>query len=98
MIGRGTLGSPWLVGQIDCAIKGKAIPETPGPKEKIKLACEQLQSLVKEKGDHGLLIARKHLSWTCTGFEDSEKLRTSLMKATTPSEAISLLEKQLILL
>ena len=45
------------------------------------------------KGDHGLLIARKHLSWTCTGFPGAPQLRHALMRASTPSAALALLEQ-----
>ncbi|MEY3464352.1 MAG: tRNA dihydrouridine synthase DusB, partial [Cyanobacteriota bacterium] len=68
MVGRGTMGAPWLVGQIDAALSGRPVPPTPSAAEKLALAAEQLRALVAARGDHGLLIARKHLSWTCTGF------------------------------
>ena len=93
MVGRGTMGAPWLVGQIDAALSGRPIPPTPGPSEKLALAAWQLQALVAAKGDHGLLIARKHLSWTCTGFVGAPQLRHALMRAPTPAEALALLEQ-----
>ena len=93
MVGRGTMGAPWLVGQIDAAISGRPIPPTPGALERIRLASEQLQALVAARGDHGLLIARKHLSWTCTGFVGAPQLRHALMRAPTPAEALALLEQ-----
>jgi tRNA-dihydrouridine synthase B len=95
MVGRGTMGAPWLVGQIDAALGGRPIPPTPGPAAKLALAAEQLQALVAAKGDHGLLIARKHLSWTCTGFPGAPQLRHALMRAPTPAEALALLQRQL---
>ena len=95
MVGRGTMGAPWLVGQIDAALGGRPIPPTPGPAAKLVLAAEQLQALVAAKGDHGLLIARKHLSWTCTGFPGAPQLRHALMRAPTPAEALALLQRQL---
>jgi nifR3 family TIM-barrel protein len=91
MVGRGTMGAPWLVGQIDAALCGRPIPPTPGPSEKLALAAEQLRALVAAKGDHGLLIARKHLSWTCTGFAGAPQLRHALMRAPTPADAQALL-------
>jgi tRNA-dihydrouridine synthase B len=91
MVGRGTMGAPWLVGQLDAALSGRPIPPTPGPSEKLALAAWQLQALVAAKGDHGLLIARKHLSWTCTGFAGAPQLRHALMRAPTPAEALALL-------
>jgi len=92
MVGRGSMGSPWLVGQIDAALSGRPIPPTPGALERIQLAREQLQALVAARGEHGLLIARKHLSWTCTGFAGAPQLRHALMRAPTPAEAVALLD------
>ncbi len=92
MVGRGTMGAPWLVGQIDAALSGRPIPPSPGARERIALAAEQLQALVAARGDHGLLIARKHMGWTCTGFSGAPQLRHALMRAPTPAEALALLE------
>ena len=93
MVGRGTMGAPWLVGQLDAALAGRPIPPTPGAAAKLELATEQLRALVAAKGDHGLLIARKHLSWTCTGFAGAPQLRHALMRAPTPADALALLEQ-----
>ncbi len=94
MIGRGSMGAPWLIGQINATIKNEPVIQTPTPKERILLAREQLEALVRVKGEHGLLIARKHLKWTCKGFPGDAKLRNQLMRAQSLSKAIELLEKQ----
>ena len=44
MVGRGTMGAPWLVGQIDAALKGRRSP-TPGASERLRIAADQLQAL-----------------------------------------------------
>ena len=93
MVGRGSMGAPWLVGQIDAALSGRPIPEEPTPLERVLLAKEQLQALVAAKGDHGLLIARKHMGWTCNGFTGAPQLRHALMRAPTPAEAVALLDR-----
>ena len=93
MVGRGSLGAPWLVGQIDAALSGRPVPATPGAAERLTIAREQLEALVQAKGEHGLLIARKHMGWTCSGFPGASKLRHALMRAPTPTDAISLLEQ-----
>ena len=95
MVGRGTMGSPWLVGQIDAALSGRPIPTTPGAAERLTIAREQLVALVADRGDHGLLIARKHMSWTCTGFPGAPQLRHALMRAPSPQDALALLDSQL---
>ncbi len=93
MVGRGTMGSPWLVGQIDAALSGLPVPPTPDAAARLALAAEQLRALVAAKGDHGLLIARKHMGWTCTGFPGAPQLRHALMRAPTPADALALLEQ-----
>ncbi|MEB3351665.1 MAG: tRNA dihydrouridine synthase DusB [Cyanobacteriota bacterium] len=91
MVGRGTMGAPWLVGQIAAALAGRPVPPTPGPAARLALAEEQLQALLARHGDHGLLIARKHLAWTCTGFVGAPPLRQALMAAASPAAALALL-------
>jgi len=91
MVGRGTMGAPWLVGQIAAALAGQPVVATPGAAERLALAAEQLQALVMARGDHGLLIARKHMGWLCTGFAGAPQLRHNLMRAPTPAEALALL-------
>ncbi|MCP9809241.1 tRNA dihydrouridine synthase DusB [Cyanobium sp. HWJ4-Hawea] len=93
MVGRGTMGAPWLVGQIDAALGGRPVPPAPSPAERLALAAEQLGALVAAKGDHGLLIARKHMAWTCQGFSGAPQLRQELMRAATPAAALALLDQ-----
>ena len=93
MVGRGTMGSPWLVGQIEAAFMNRPIPATPDSGLRLHLAKEQLHDLVSSRGSHGLLIARKHMSWTCTGFPGASQLRHALMRAPTPNDAYQLLDK-----
>ena len=96
MIGRASMGAPWLVGQIDDEINNQKTFKAPDAKMKISLSLEHLKLLVSKKGSHGLLIARKHMNWTCRGFQGSSALRNKLVRAGTPNDAINLLEEELI--
>ena len=96
MIGRASMGAPWLVGQIDEEINNQKTFRTPDAKMKISLSLEHLKLLISKKGNHGLLIARKHLNWTCRGFQGSSALRHKLVRADTPNDAIKLLEEALL--
>ena len=96
MIGRASMGAPWLVGQIDAEIKNQKTFREPDAKMKVSLSLEHLKLLVSKKGNHGLLIARKHMNWTCRGFQGASTLRQKLVRASTPNEAIKLLEDELI--
>ena len=96
MIGRASMGAPWLVGQIDDEINNQKTFRTPDAKMKVSVALEHLKLLISKKGSHGLLIARKHMNWTCRGFQGSSALRHKLVRASTPNVAIKLLEEELI--
>ncbi len=93
MIGRGILGSPWKIGEIDYAIKKQKGFREPNVEERLLLIIEHLDELIKEKGDHGLLIARKHISWTCKNFSGAIKLRNNLVRATDAKEVKELINK-----
>jgi len=87
MIGRGVLGSPWIIGEIDSALKGLKNFKTPTLEEKLLLLIDHIDELIIEKGTHGLLLARKHIAWTCKGFDGAHNLRKNLVKAENPEEA-----------
>ena len=93
MIGRGILGSPWKLGEIDYAIKKLKGFKEPNINEKLLLINEHLDELIKEKGNHGLLIARKHISWTCKHFPGATNLRNKLVKAIDVEEVKELINK-----
>ena len=93
MVGRATMGAPWMVGRIDAALSGRPLPPEPGAAERISLATEQLGALIEAYGAKGLLIARKHMGWTCQGFAGAAELRHGLMRAPTADAALELLTR-----
>ncbi|MBD2549670.1 tRNA dihydrouridine synthase DusB [Microcystis elabens FACHB-917] len=93
MVGRATLGRPWLVGRIAAALAGRPLPPEPDAHARIALAREHLEALVAARGEQGLLIARKHLGWTCQGFAGAARLRRELMVAPSLGSALELLDQ-----
>ena len=93
MVGRASMGAPWLVGRLQAVLNGAPDPGEPTSYERLTLARDHLQMLLTEKGEHGLMIARKHLSWTCIGFPGAPQLRHALMRAATAEATQSLLEE-----
>ena len=87
MIGRGVLGSPWKIGEIDSALKGLKNFRKPTTVEKLHLIIEHIDQLISEKGEYGLLLARKHIAWTCKDFDGAQNLRKNLIKAKSSKEA-----------
>ncbi|MEA5416200.1 tRNA-dihydrouridine synthase, partial [Synechococcus sp. BA-132 BA5] len=84
---------PWLVGRIAAALAGRPLPPEPDSRESLALAREHLEALVAARGDQGLLIARKHLGWTCQGFTGAARLRQALMGAPDLERALELLRR-----
>lgn len=80
MVGRASMGAPWMVGRLQAVLAGRPDPGEPDGLSRLHLAEEHLEMLLQERGDHGLLIARKHLGWTCQGFPGAPQLRHSLMR------------------
>ena len=93
MIGRAIFGSPWKVGEIDWTIKKLKGFKEPNIEEKLLLIIEHLDELINEKGNHGLLIARKHISWTCKNFQGATKLRNKLVRTNDANEVKELIKK-----
>jgi len=93
MVGRASMGAPWLVGRLQAVLNGAPDPGEPTSYERLTIARDHLQMLLAEKGEHGLMIARKHLSWTCIGFPGAPQLRHALMRAATAEATQSLLEE-----
>ena len=96
MVGRGVLGSPWIIGEIDSALNGFKDFRQPSIKEKLNLIIEHIEELIKEKGDHGLLIARKHINWTCKGFSGANELRSKLVITKSPEEVKDILLSKIL--
>ena len=93
MIGRAVLGSPWKIGEIDYAIKELKGFREPNIEEKLILIIEHIDELIKEKGNHGLLLARKHISWTCRNFPGATNLRNNLVRAEDYKEVKGIINK-----
>jgi nifR3 family TIM-barrel protein len=93
MCSRGTLGYPFLVGEIDYYLKtGQYLPK-PTLSEKLECAKEHLQGLWDYKGQRGIFQARKHLTWYCKGFAGSAELRDRLTLIKSVAEGHALLDE-----
>ncbi len=92
MCSRGTMGYPFLVGEIDNFFKtGERLPP-PSPIERLHVAREHLLDLYDYKGISGLRQARKHLTWYAKGFPGAATLRGQLCRFETLAEGLDLLD------
>ncbi|MBF2005920.1 tRNA dihydrouridine synthase DusB [Chlorogloeopsis fritschii PCC 9212] len=93
MCSRGTLGYPYLVGEIDHFLKtGEKLPP-PTPIQCLECAKEHLQALWEYKGDRGIRQARKHMTWYAKGFVGAAELRGQLSLIETVQQGIDLIDR-----
>ncbi|MDJ0725192.1 MAG: tRNA dihydrouridine synthase DusB [Prochloraceae cyanobacterium] len=95
MCSRGTLGYPFLVGEIDYFLKtGKTLPP-PTVKERLECAKEHLRGLWQYKGQRGIYQSRKHMAWYCKDFYGASALRDRLSRIETVTEGEALINEAL---
>ncbi len=98
MCSRGTLGYPFLVGEIDHFLKTGELLPTPSSIARLECAKEHLQNLYLYKGERGIFQARKHLTWYAKGFSGASELRTQLQEIQNVTAGVDLLDRQIELL
>ncbi|MGE4273902.1 MAG: tRNA dihydrouridine synthase DusB [Desulfitobacterium sp.] len=84
MVGRGALGNPWLIAQIDHYLNKGVLQEDPSLEEKIHVASEHFDRVLKYKGERvGLNEMRKHAVWYIKGIRNAALLRDQIMQTKT---------------
>lgn len=91
MCSRGTLGYPFLVGEIDHFLRTGQRRPAPSTTERLDCARQHLQLLWQYKGQRGIRQARKHMAWYATGFEGAAQLRQQLCQIESAEEGYQLL-------
>ncbi len=92
MCSRGTLGYPFLVGEVDYFFKNGVEKEPPTVIEKLECAKDHLQALWEYKGDRGIRQARKHMTWYAKGFPGAGELRSKLATVDTVEQGCNLID------
>lgn len=93
MCSRGTLGYPFLVGEIDYFLKTGEEKMPPTVVEKLECAKEHLRGLWEYKGDRGIYQSRKHLAWYAKGFTGAGELRDRLTRVQSVEEGCDLIDR-----
>ena len=96
MCSRGTLGYPFLVGEIDRFLKTGSLKPEPTLLERLNCAKEHLVGLWEYKGQKGIFQSRKHLAWYCKGWDGAAKLRDKCTRIKTVEEGLSLLDETIV--
>lgn len=93
MLGRATLGNPWIIEQIKNELLGKTV-ETPSLEEKLETIKRHVELAIQEKGEYiGIREMRKHVSWYIKNLKDSSKIREKINTLETKEEVITCLDE-----
>ena len=95
MCSRGTLGYPFLVGEIDYFLQTGIRKVPPTPEQRLECAKEHLNNLWEYKGQRGIYQSRKHLAWYCRAFPGASELRERVSRIETVEQGNQILDKAL---
>lgn len=91
MIGRGAQGRPWIFRDLNHFFAtGKAPP--PLEKKDVRaIMLDHFRDLYRFYGDEaGARIARKHLTWYCSGLKNAQEFRSQVVRVNSAAEQIRL--------
>lgn len=94
MIGRASVGRPWIFRDIHSYLKSGALLPEPALNEKVDLAKEHFIKSFEIKGDKvGIYEMRKHFSNYFKGLPGFKEMRLKLLTETDYDKILALLEK-----
>ena len=96
MIGRGVLGNPWLIKEIDTYLKTGRTIEKPTYEDKIKMCYKHLDYLLKIKPERiAVLEMRSHIAWYIKNIPYHKEIQNLCFKAKTKEEITEILDNYL---
>jgi tRNA-dihydrouridine synthase B len=79
MIGRGTYGRPWFPAQVMHFLRTSERLPDPPLHEQLAIVLEHLDAMLSHYGsEHGVRVARKHVSWYSKGLHGSAEFRSEI--------------------
>ncbi len=92
MVGRGTMGNPWVMAEIAAAFNGEDYTAPQTYKEKLPTYIRHAELLVQYKGEeHGMKEMRKHFVHLIRGFDGASEARAQVVQISTLEEAKTVL-------
>lgn len=93
MIGRATLGNPWIFNEIASYLKGEDV-KSPDSAEIMRTILWQYDMLIKEKGEYtAVREMRKHIGWYLKGMPSAKIVKDEVNKLENFLEILQVLKK-----
>lgn len=94
LVGRGAFGRPWVIAQMQAAVRGEPVPADPTDADKWQTALVQYRAALAHYGEAlGRRVVRKHLGWYAEAISGDKKLRDTLVRAMDPEPLLSALAR-----
>ncbi len=94
MLGRATLGNPWLIAQIRDLMEGRQARAVPAPADRLRFAIVHYRTMVDELGEaRAVPQMRKHVALYLKGIAGAAALRERIMRIDGTEEAIAVIEE-----
>lgn len=92
MIGRGVLGNPWLIKEINAYLKNGTILPKPTNIEKIDMCLKHLDYLSKTKPEKvACLEIRNHIAWYIKGLKNANIIKNKIYQTNNLCDIITIL-------
>jgi len=93
MLGRATLGNPWLISQIRDLMEGREAAALPSPAQRLRFSIVHYRTMVEELGEaRAVPQMRKHVALYLKGVPGAAALRERIMRIETAAQAIAVIE------
>lgn len=94
MLGRATLGNPWLISQIRDLMEGRDASPLPPPADRLRFAIVHYRTMVGELGEaRAVPQMRKHVALYLKGIPGAAVLRERIMRIERATETIRVIEE-----
>lgn len=94
MVGRATLGNPWLIRDIVNYLEEGRLPKEVTPIEKIDMCLKHLDYLKEIKDEKvAVLEIRNHIAWYLKGLTDSNEIKNKIYLTHKINDIISILRE-----
>lgn len=94
MLGRATLGNPWLIAQIADAMEGRPVRPAPSPADRLRFCIVHYRRMVEELGEtRAVPQMRKHVALYLKGIPGAAILRDRIMHIGDARGAIAVIDE-----
>ena len=89
MLGRATLGNPWLIAQTADLFEGRPMRSLPPPQDRLRFALVHYRAMLEDLGEaRAVPQMRKHIALYLKGIPGAARLRERIMRLDGAADAI----------